>query len=201
MRPRPLLITTVVGALVLFAWQAVSHAALGLPEKGLRAFPNDSATTAAQSIRALAPQNGVYFSRFGVFAAVDISPDYADKTRQFASMMAKQVVVDLAIVFILALLVDRLAGASVWSTGLTYSALALAYMGCVDVSNWIWWNFPMSWTLGNVADQVIGFFLVGATLAALRNRLGEPVVRTAERAGVRAPGGLPVNEPGSRVPR
>ena len=37
----------------------------------------------------------MYFSPYGVFAAVDISADYADKSSQFVSMMVKQCVLDL----------------------------------------------------------------------------------------------------------
>jgi len=187
MRSRLLVIGTVVGAIVLFAWQSISHGVLGLPEKGLRQFPNDSgAASVAHAIRAIAPANGIYFSRYGVLSEVDISADYADKTQQFGSMMVKQVVIDLAVVFVLVLFLDRLASASVWRTGATYSALALAYMGCIDVSNWVWWNFPLSYTLGNVADQVIGFFLVGVTIAAIARRYTPVEVETAERQGVKA---------------
>jgi hypothetical protein len=190
MRSRLLLIGTIVGALVLFAWQSVSNGVLQLPEKGTQPFPNDSSGAPARAIRALAPANGVYFSRYGVFASIGISADYTDQTKQFGAMMAKQIVVDLAVVFVLALLLDRLAGASVWRTGVTYSALALAYMGCIDVSNLIWWRFPMSWTLGNLLDQVIAYLLVGVTLAAIAKRFAEPPVRTAERPGVPAQGGI-----------
>ena len=201
MRPRPLAIATISAGIVLFAWQSVSHGLLGLPEKGMRQFPNDSTAAAAHALRALAPQNGVYFSSYGVLAAVDISADYTDKTKQFVPMMAKQIVLDLVVVLVLAMMFGRLAEPSVLRTGVTYSALALAFMGLAFISNWIWWNYPAAWTLGNVVDQVIGFFLVGVTLAALARRFAEPRIATAERAGVHAPGGLPVGDPGVRTSR
>jgi hypothetical protein len=201
MRGRLIVVGTVVGALVLFAWQSISHGVLGLPEKGLREFPNDSGTAAAaHAIRTLAPQNAVYFSRYGVLAAVGISADYADKTKQFVPMMVKQVIIDLTVVLVLVLLLDRVATGSIWRTAATYSALALAYMGCVDVSNWVWWNFPTSWTIGNLADQVIGFFLVGLTIAAICRRFEQPDVETAERPGVKAGTG-PVGSFGVGVKR
>jgi hypothetical protein len=201
MRGRLIVVGTVVGALVLFAWQSISHGVLGLPEKGLREFPNDSGTAAAaHAIRTLAPQNAVYFSRYGVLAAVGISADYADKTKQFVPMMVKQVIIDLAVVLVLVLLLDRVATGSIWRTAATYSGLALAYMGCVDVSNWVWWNFPTSWTIGNLADQVIGFFLVGLTIAAIGRRFEQPDVETAERPGVKAGTG-PVGSFGVGVKR
>ena len=143
----------------------------------------------------------MYFSAYGAFTAVDISADYADKRPKFVSMMIKQFVLNLGVVLILALLVDRLGDQSVLRTGATYSALALAYMGMIDVANGIWWNFAASWTIGNLIDQVIAFFLVGVTLAALRRRLGEPRIATAERPSIRAQGGLPASDAGARAGR
>jgi len=150
MRPRLLVIGTLAGTVVLFAWQSISHGVIKLPEMGLREFPNDSTSTAtAQAIRALAPQNGVYFSAYGVFGAVHISADYADKRKQFGSMMGKQLALDLAVVFLLTLLVDRLRGESIVRTAGAYSVLALAWAGLIHVGNEIWWSFPTAWTLGN----------------------------------------------------
>ena len=201
MRPRFLLVATLVGALVLFVWQAVSHAALHLPEEGLRTFPTDSNAVAAKSIRALAPQNGMYFSAYGVLAAINISGDYADKRPQFLSMMVEQFVLDVGVVLILVLLMDRLGDPSLVRTGLTFAILALAFMGMTDVANAIWWNYSTAWTLGNLVDRVISFFILGLTLAAIRRRFDVPRVATAERPGVRAAGGLSASDTGTRAGR
>ena len=202
MRHRFLMIGTLVGALVLFLWQLVSHGALQLPERGLKAFPSDSMAVAAKSIRALAPQNGMYFSAYGVLAAVDISGDYADKRRQFVSMMAEQLALDIAVVFIITLLMGRLGDPSVVRSGVILGALAVALMGMVDVANGIWWNYTTAWTIGNLVDHAVGFFILGMTLAALRRRLDDARIETAERPGVRAQGGaLPANDTGTRVGR
>jgi len=202
MRPRLLVIGTLAGTVVLFAWQSISHGVIKLPEMGLREFPKDSTSTAtAQAIRALAPQNGVYFSAYGVFGAVHISADYADKRKQFGSMMGKQLALDLAVVFLLTLLVDRLRGESIVRTAGAYSVLALAWAGLIHVGNEIWWSFPTAWTLGNVADQAIAFFLVGATVAWLQRRFGEPRIETAERPGVYARGGVASKDVKARAPR
>lgn len=202
MRPRILVLGTLVGAIVLFVWQSISHGVIKLPEKGLREFPNDSASTAAaKAIRALAPQNGMYFSAYGAFAAVDISADYADKRPQFVSMMVKQFALDLAVVFLLTLMLDRLRGPSIVRTAANYSVLALGYMGMIDIANGIWWSFSPAWTLGNLIDQVVTFFLVGAALAGVQQWVGEPKIETAERLGVRAQGGVIPSDAGARSAR
>lgn len=199
MRSRFLVIGTLVGAVVLFVWQFASHGAFHLPEAGLKPFPTDSMAVAAKTVRALAPENGMYFSAYGVLAAVDMSRDYADKRQQFVSMMIKQFVLDVGVVLILALLIDRLGDQSVMRTGTTFGALALALMGMTDVANSIWWNYTAAWTVGNIIDQVISFFILGVVLAALSRRFGEPRIATAERPGVRARGGLAATDPGVRV--
>lgn len=181
MRPRLLVIGTLAGALVLFAWQATSHELFHLPERGFRAFPNDSSGSPAHVIRALAPENGMYYSARGIFAAVDMNASYADKTSQFASMLAMQFLLNLAVAFVLVLLVDRIGEESVLGTAGTYALVALAFQGMIDVSNAIWYNFSWTWTLANMLDQVIAFFLVGLAIAALRRRYGEPKTKTAER--------------------
>jgi len=201
MRSRFLAIGTLAGAIVLFVWQFFSHSVLGLPEKGMREFPNDSNAVAAHAVRAIAPQNGVYYSSYGAFAAIDITPDYANKLPQFAMMLVKEFVLNLGVVLILALLLDRIGDVGILRTGVNYGALALAYTGFVHVSHGIWYGFPTAWTLGNVTDSVIAFFLVGLTLAAVRRRFGEPRMATAERPGVRAQGGLSPSDPGARAAR
>jgi hypothetical protein len=167
----------------------------------MRVFPTDSMAVAAHNIRALAPQNGMYFSAYGVLTAVDISADFADKRTQFVSMMIKQFVVNLGVVLILALLFDRIGDPSIVRSGAICGALALALMGMMDVGYYIWWNFSPAWTIGNVVDQVISFFLVGSTLAVLRRRFGEARIATAERPGVRAQAGLPASDTGVRAGR
>jgi len=201
MRSRFLVIGTLLGAIVLFAWQTLSHGALQLPEKGMRVFPTDSMAVAAHNIRALAPENGMYFSAYGVLAAVKIGAGYPDRRTEFVSMMIKQLVVNLGAVLILALLFDRIGDPSVVRSGAICGALALALMGMMDAGYYIWWNFAPAWTIGNVVDQVISFFLVGSTLAALRRRFGEPRIATEERPGVRAKSGLPASDAGLRTGR
>jgi len=201
MRPRFLVTGTLVGALVLFVWQSVSNGTLHLAEPGLKPFQTDSMAVAAKSIRALAPQNGMYYSPYGVLAAVDISRDYAHKGSQFVSMMVKQFLLDIGVVLILALLMDRLAEQSVLRTGAIFGALALAFMGMIDVANHIWWGYAMPWTAGNLIDQVISFFILGVTLSALSRRFAEPRIATAERQGVRSQGGLAATEAGARTGR
>ena len=199
MRARFLLVGTLVGTLVMFIWQTISNAALPWHMMTMRQFANDSAT--AHAIRAAAPQNGMYWSARGVLAAVAITPDFADKTAAAAlgPMMARQVVIDLVVTLALALLVLRLPAENKMTTATACALAAVAVGGVMQFSDWNWYGFGGAYALVNVVDQAISFFLVGLTLAAIRQRFGEPTVRTAERPGVRAQGAFPPSQSGTRV--
>jgi len=198
MSTRFLVVGTLVGAIVLFAWQTVSNAALPWHMATMTEFANDSAT--ARTIRAAAPQNGVYFSKYGILAAVRITPTFTDITSGSAigSMLGKQLGLDLAAALLVVLLLGRFPAEGAVRTGVTSALAALAVGAVIELSNAIWYGFSASYSLVNVVDQTIAFFLVGAALAALRARM-ERVAPTEERPAVQARGGLPTSGSGARV--
>ena len=196
MRNRFLIIGTLVGTVVLFAWQTLSNAAIPWHMATMSEFASDSA--AAHAIRAAAPQNGTWFSKYGVLAAVAITPDFADKT--IVPMLTKQLVLDLLVTLAAVALLLRLPSDGVVATGVTLSLGALAVGAVMQFSDWNWYGFGFSYALVNVIDQAIAFFILGVTLAALRRRFGEPEeIRTAERPGIRAQSGLPASGLGTKV--
>ena len=200
MRNRFLIIGTLVGTVVLFAWQTLSNAAIPWHMATMSEFASDSA--AAHAIRAAAPQNGTWFSKYGVLAAVAITPDFADKTAGAAivPMLTKQLVLDLLVTLAVVALLLRLPSDGVVATGVTLSLGALAVGAVMQFSDWNWYGFGFSYALVNVIDQAIAFFILGVTLAALRRRFGEPEeIRTAERPGIRAQSGLPASGLGTKV--
>ena len=198
MSTRFLVVGTLVGAIVLFAWQTVSNAALPWHTATMTEFVNDSAT--ARTIRAAAPQNGVYFSKYGILAAVRIAPSFTDLAAGTAlgPMLGKQFGLDLVATLVLLLLLGRFPTEGAVRTGVTSALAALAVGATIELSNAIWYGFTASYALVNVVDHTIAFFLVGATLAALRARI-ERVAPTEERPAVRAQGGLPSSGTGART--
>ena len=198
MSTRFLVVGTLVGAIVLFAWQTVSNAALPWHMATMTEFANDSAT--AHAVRAAAPQNGVYFSKYGILAAVRVTPDFSDLTANTAMgpMLAKQFGLDLVATVVLLVFLGRVPSDTAMRTGVTSALAALAVSAIIELSNAIWYGFAASYSLVNVVDQTIAFFLVGATLAALRTRM-ERVAPTEERPAVKAQGGLPTSGSSARV--
>jgi hypothetical protein len=198
MSTRFVVVGTLVGAIVLFAWQTVSNAAIPWHMATMTEFAEDSAT--AHAIRAAAPQNGVYNSKYGVLAAVRISPTFADLSSGSAigSMLAKQLALDIVVALLLVLLLGRLPLESAVRTGVTFAAAAFAISAIIELSNAIWYGFAASYALVNVVDQTISLFLFGAAVAAIRGRI-DPVARTEERPAVRAQGGIHTGGTGARV--
>lgn len=193
MNVRFLLVGTIAGALLLFAWQTFSEVVLPWHEATQRSFANDSAVV--QAIQAGAPANGVYYSPRGVLAAVSIVPGVADKETLMGAMLVRQLVIDLVVMLLVCVLVTRLPVQSIVGSGITVAIGGLACALIIEASNWNWYGFSASFAAVNVVDQTIQFFLAGALGSLLARRLGPRPARTAEYVGVHAAGYGP---PGAR---
>ncbi len=167
MRVRFLLIGTVVGTVVLYAWQTASNVAIPWHAATMRAFANNGA--AVQAIHGAAPENGVYFAPEGALVVVAFTPDLADKSKAMGPMLVNQAGIDLVVVFLLALVVLGLPSGAV-STALTLGLVGGAASVVTQLSDWNWYGFAAPYALVNVADLVIGFALAGLVLGAIAQR-------------------------------
>lgn len=182
MNGRFLLVGTIVGAIALFAWQSFSNAVLPWHMATMTAIPNDSA--AVQAIRAIAPENGVHFSARGVVAAVSIRSDFGDRVVEMPTMLGRQLLLDLAVAFVLCLVIMRLPAASATTTGVTLGLAALAISGIQSFSDTIWYGFTFAYSAVNAIDLAINGLVGGLVIGALANRS-----RAKEAGGVKAPAG------------
>ena len=190
MRTKYLLVGTLLATVVLYAWQVVSNVALPWHEATMRTFADDTAVV--QTLRANAPQNGVYFAPQGVLASISMSPDFADKTQQMGPMMAKQVAINIAVAFLLTMLVLRMRPDRPFQAGITLGLAGLAAGLMTQLSNWNWYGFALPFSLVNAIDLAIMLGLTGLSLGLLYRKWILPALPdTVERPGVRAEGGLP----------
>jgi hypothetical protein len=169
MNAKFLAVGTVLGAVFLFVWGAVYHSLTPPEVQGLNAFRNKSAVMDA--IKANAPHNGVYFLGQGVWAAVSFQPDLADKTQNMGPYLVKEVFTDLFSALFLALLVlqTRSSSAPGRAGALVLAALAAGMEN--QVSDWNWYGFSARFTVFELVDIVVSWFLVGLILAALARKL------------------------------
>jgi hypothetical protein len=183
MNGRFLLVGTLVTAITLFAWQSISNTIIPWHTATMREFANNDAVV--QAVRANAPENGVYFSPQGILASVKLTPNLIDRTTLIGQMLGTQIVIDLAVAFLLALVALRLRPTTTVGTAVALGTAGLAGSVLIELSNWNWYGFSLSWTTVNVVDHTIQWFLAGLVLAALMRRLA-PASATS---GVNVPAG------------
>jgi hypothetical protein len=192
MNGRFLLVGTVVTAIALFAWQSISNTVIPWHMATMREFANNDAVV--QAVRANAPENGVYHSAQGILAAVALTPNLIDKTTLIPQMLGKQFMINLAVAFLLALVVLRLRPTTTLGTATALGTAGLAGSVLIEVSNANWYGFPLPWSTVNVIDHTIQWFLAGLVLAALMRRLAP-----AAASGVSVPSGAEIGGTGRPV--
>ena len=168
MRTKFLLTGTVVCAMVLFAWQSLSNAAIPWHEKTLSSFTDHAAVVRA--IQANASRNGVYFAPEGLVAAVSFVPGVADKSKDMTGMLARQMAIDLTTAFLLCLLVLRLPPGPATRTAATLGVAGLTTALLIGLSDWNWYGFAGPYEIVNVIDHTIQWMIAGLLLGWLHNR-------------------------------
>ena len=187
MNAKFLVVGTLAAALTLYVWQVISNVALPWHEATMHMWEGTTNDAVVQAIRANAPENGVYFSGQGILAAISMTPDLADKTQAMGAMMAKQVVIDVVVGFLLVLVLVRTGPMTPKRTAITFAIAGLAAGVVTEISSWNWYGFDLAFSMVNVVELAIAWFLAGFVLATVQRRFGDSA---AEPAGVKAQGGI-----------
>jgi len=169
MRLRYLVTAAVVGGIVSFGWGAVSHLALNLEGREFKAFADSNAVV--QTVKANAPENGVYFDGRGLFAAVSFRQDLGQRYESLTGSFLRQLLVEMAVVLVLAWVLLRLPPMTALQTGILFGIVALAAGMEQLVPMHIWFGFPHSIIAAEGIDLIVGWFVVGLVLGTLRIRL------------------------------
>jgi hypothetical protein len=169
MKLRFLLVAAVLGGVVSFVWGAVSHMSGVLPSLEPRTFTDS--TGVVQTIKANAPENGIYFDGRGLFAAVAFRADLGEKYGSLTVPMLKQLGIEIAVAFLLAWVLLRLPVWPATGTGSLFAAVGAAAGLELLLPEANWYGFPIATQLAELADLVIGWFLVGLVIGWLRNRM------------------------------
>ena len=169
MRTKYLLTAAVVGGVVSFGWGSVSHMTAVLPGSEPRSFADSN--TVVQVVRANAVHNGVYLDGRGLFAVVSFLPDMGQKFTNLLPPLTRQMLVEIGVAFILAWVLLRLPRMTAFQTGLLFGIVGLA-AGVEELFPLhIWYGFPHSEIAAEGIDLIVGWFLLGLVLGALRNRM------------------------------
>ena len=169
MKLRFLLSAALLGGIVSFAWGALSHGTGLLPSLEPKAFTDSAAVV--QTVKANAPANGIYMDGHGLFAAVAFRPDMGEKFESITIPMLKQLGSEIAVALLLAWVLLRLPLWPPMGTGSLFATIGVAAGIELLLPEANWYGFPIATQLAELADLVIGWFLMGLVIGWLRNRM------------------------------
>jgi hypothetical protein len=184
---RSLLLATILGGLVAFAWSSLSWEVIGWHEKTLTSFQNEDEVSAAIASHTM--KDGTYILPFGQSTAGMTPQQKAAAQAVLTEKMQKGPIVVAAVrrggfgsfARVMVVQVLSLMGAAfllTWlllqTTGLSYAkrVLFLAVAGAAasvitDFPNWNWWGFSGAYTAVNFADTTITWLLAGLVIAKI----------------------------------
>ena len=176
----------ILGGIVVFLWGFVSHAVLPLGTAGIQSLPNEDAVIG--TLRVAIREPGLYF-----FPGMPMSPGlnkdqkaamekmwneryrrgpsgflvYTPGGREPMSMvrMGSELLSNVLGAMIAAILLSMAGSISFGSRVLFVTLLGLFASLAIDVSYWIWYAFPATYTAAALVDQTLGWFFGGLVLA------------------------------------
>jgi len=125
-------------------------------------FKNDQLVLDA--VRAQTNGNGVYIDPRGVFLALSLRPDLADKSQNMGRYLAVEGVTNLAQGFLLALVLLQVKPKTVLGYAVFGLLVGLVAWVGIDVSLWNWYGFSGTLTLFDLLDMPVGCGLAGLVL-------------------------------------
>jgi hypothetical protein len=167
MHARYLLSASLLGGLVGFGWGAFTHNVL--PASRPLAFSDSTAVV--QAVHANAPSNGVYYDPRGLFAAVAFHGDLSSRYDGMLYPLVHQGLICIVVAGLLAWVLLRLPVWSASGTGFLLATVGLAAGIALLLPASNWYGFPLKFQLVQLADIVVGWFLVGLVIGWLRNRM------------------------------
>ena len=182
----------IVGGVIVFVWLLISWMFLPWHYQSLKKFRDENKVY--NVIRDNAPVSGIYILpnmyvyREGI-SQNELNREMASQTQMmargpvlFASVSVDGVTGPRYLPFVIALLIQIVgAGIITWMlfqtrlgtseqkiTFVTTVGLLIGILGFLP--DWNWWRFSLSYTLGCMADQLIGWFLAGIAIAKLSRK-------------------------------
>ena len=169
MNAKFLITAALLGGLTMFFWGFVSHMLIPWWNVTMSEFSNDQAVIDA--IKAGHADNGIYFSKQGVFAAVRFQPGVSDSTADISGYMIREFVNNMLIALVTAYLLFMAKPATILRRGFYAAVIGFAGWTMSSVGLWNWYGFSSAYTIVDLCDGVIGMFLVGLVIAWLMQKM------------------------------
>ena len=170
-----ILLAGVLGGVALFVWGFVSHVLLGLGDAGIQPLPQ--AQMVQQSLSAV-KEAGFYFfpsgekpgtlrpeQEGGPYAIVIYHPNGASAA--MGGHLTKEFILDVFVALLAGCLLAYAPGLSFGGrVGMVFVAGVIA--GTFNhIQSWNWYGFPEKYTIASIADNLIGFLIIGLIAAAI----------------------------------
>jgi hypothetical protein len=184
MKPLRVILATLVGAILIFAWGALSHMVLPFGEMGVKSLPSES--TLLPILQEQIKEPGFY-----VFPGMSNEPSQAEQDAWSAKyrtgpigvlafqptgrepmspmQLGTEFASNLAAAFIAALLIAAVGGGLPRGLAVGF-ALALFEWLSLMVSHWNWYAFPLETIVGELAIEAIGWTFAGAVMGLVAGR-------------------------------
>jgi hypothetical protein len=173
---KKILLAGVLGGLALFFWGALSHTVLGLGDAGMQ--PLSQQQPVMQTLQTSVPQPGLYMfpqpDKSGNLPASEVGGAHGlliYQTRGASAMRPGQLVNEAILDIVLALLAAYLLSLATGLNGYVARAGFVVAVGLIPalmthVQYWNWYEFPLTFTLASIVDNIVGFLVVGLVAAA-----------------------------------
>ena len=185
-----ILVSSAVGALVVFFWGAISWAALDLWGGAAATLSDEAETRMVEGLDAVLEETGVYFAPSAPEHAADASAEVQQQAMDswmaehregpiamvifqqegFEPMAPSIMATGVAMDFVAALLVSVVMVAVGGGYGRRFAAgLGMAVFAAITGHGmyWNWFQFPDAWSTAMAADQIIGWTLGTLFMAAI----------------------------------
>lgn len=167
----------ILGGVIIFIWSAVSWMMLPYHMSSIHNFTNVNAVV--DVVKQNAPKNGVYLmptmhqngaapsqeemTQPMVFAVVHLEGMRPSMNQAMAISLATQIIA----AFLVAYLLMKTSGLGYFGRVGFVVVFALAAGVVTDVPYWNWFGFDCYYTLVQLADLLVGWFLAGLVMAAI----------------------------------
>ncbi len=174
-------LAALLGGVVLFVWAGLSHSVL-LIGAGFSPLPeeNEIVSTLNSSIK----EKGLYFFPGKDFrhSTPEQEASWLEKFRTGPAGMiiyrpvggepfsASKLLIQLLAIFVTTSIISfvvSLMAASYWERVAAITLLGLLACSAVSIIYWNWYEYPTSFFVAQIVDQVAGFFLAGVLIAKL----------------------------------
>jgi hypothetical protein len=173
-----ILLSALLGGLAVFAWSFLSWAVLPWHDTHLLAFKDEAAV--AEVLKANAPAPGLYLMpdpghegdwkagaermRTGPFFFGVVRPGY--RNWSVPELLIRSLLTQVAGALLITILVKCARFGNYLGRVVFAGAIGLAAGILGHLPNLNWWEFPLGWTMVNLADLVIGWCIGGLVIAA-----------------------------------